>query len=94
MGFGVLNKLLSQFSLEKFPEYWEKYTYPNPKETLDTFIRYRNGVAHGGDISSEEKITQSVYLKYRTLVGDLMYAMHDRFMNGIEKQTYLKGKHA
>lgn len=35
VGFGVLNKLLSQFSLEKFPEYWEKYTYPNPnlKET-------------------------------------------------------------
>ncbi len=92
MGFLVLNKLLSQFSLDKFPEYWEQYTYPNPnlKETLDTFIRYRNGVAHGGDISSEEKVTQEVYLKYRKLVSDLMYAMHNKFMDGIQKQTYLK----
>lgn len=92
VGFMVLNKLLGQFSLEKFPEYWEQYTYPNPnlKETLDTFIRYRNGVAHGGDISSEEKVTQEVYMKYRKLMGDLMYAMHDRFMKGIQKQTYLR----
>lgn len=92
VGFNVLNKLLSQFSLEKFPEHWEQYTYPNPnlKETLDTFIRYRNGVAHGGDISSEEKVTQDVYLKYRNLVGDLMYAIHDKFMDGIQRQTYLR----
>lgn len=94
VGFMVLNKLLSQFSLEKFPEYWEEYRYPNPnlKETLDTFIRYRNGVAHGGDISSEEKVTQDVYLKYRKLVGDLMYAMHDKFMEGIQRQTYLRDR--
>ena len=71
VGFTVLNKLLSQFSLEKFPEYWEQYTYPHPnlKQTLDSFLRYRNGVAHG---------------------GDLMYAMHDKFMGGIQSQTYLK----
>ena len=92
VGFTVLNKLLSQFSLEKFPEYWEQYTYPHPnlKQTLDSFLRYRNGVAHGGDISSEEKVTQEVYSKYRKLVGDLMYAMHDKFMGGIQSQTYLK----
>lgn len=92
VGFLVLNKLLSQFSLDKFPEYWEHYTYPNPnlKETLDTFIRYRNGVVHGGDLSSEEKVTQEVYLKYRKLVSDLMYAIHNKFMDGIQKRTYLK----
>ncbi len=92
VGFAVLNKLLNQFSLDEFPEYWEEYTYPYPnlKETLDIFIRYRNGVAHGGDISSEEKVTQDVYSRYRKLVNDLMYAMHDKFMEGIQRQTYLK----
>lgn len=56
VGFSALNKLLMQFSLTPFPEHWERYTYPNAnlKEMLDTFLRYRNGVAHGGDISSEE----------------------------------------
>lgn len=92
IGFAVLNKLLRQFSLEEFPEYWEQYTYPNPslKQILDTFIRYRNGVAHGGDIASEEKITQDVYEKYRKLVSDLMYSIHDKFMAGIQNCTYLK----
>lgn len=92
VGFMVLNKLLSQFSLEEFPEHWGEYTYPYPnlKDTLDIFIRYRNGVAHGGDISSEEKVTQDVYSKYRKLVNDLMYAMHDKFIEGIQRQTYLK----
>lgn len=92
VGFAVLNKLLHQFSLQEFPEYWEQYTYPSPnlKETLDTFIRYRNGVAHGGDIASEEKITQDVYKKYRKLINDLMYSMHDKFMDGIQNRTYLK----
>ncbi len=90
--FIVLNRLLKQFSLETFPEYWRDYTYPNPslKETLNTFIRYRNGVAHGGDISSEEKITQEVYSKYRKLVNDLMYSIHEKFIDGIENKTYLK----
>ncbi len=92
VGFRVLNKLLSQFSLQEFPEHWGQYTYPNSnlKEILDTFLRYRNGVAHGGDISSEEKITQDVYEKYRKLVNDLMYALHDKFLEGIANQTYMK----
>lgn len=92
VGFNVLNKLLSQFSLQEFPEYWGQYTYPNSnlKEILDTFLRYRNGVAHGGDISSEEKITQDVYEKYRKLVNDLMYALHDKFLDGIADQTFMK----
>lgn len=92
VGFSVLNKLLLQFSLQPFPEHWERYTYPdsNLKDTLNTFLRYRNGVAHGGDISSEEKITQDVYAKYRMLVDDLMYSMHDKFMEGIQNRTYQK----
>ena len=92
VNFSVLNKLLNQFSLKEFPEHWKQYTYPDPnlKETLNTFIRYRNGVAHGGDISSEEKVTQKVYSKYRKLVGDLMYELHDKFMDGIQNKTYIK----
>lgn len=94
VGFSVLNKLLTQFSLTPFPEHWERYTYPNAnlKETLDTFLRYRNGVAHGGDVSSEEKITQEVYAKYRMLINDLMYAIHDKFMEGIQSRTYIRGR--
>lgn len=92
VAFEVLNKLLKQFSLEEFPEHWEAYTYPNSnlKEMLSVFIRYRNSVAHGGDISSEESITQEVYSKYRKLIDDLMYAMHDKFLKGIQEQTYMK----
>lgn len=92
VGFDVLNKLLSQFSLQVFPEHWGEYTYPdtNLKEMLRIFLRYRNGVAHGGDISSEEKIRQDVYVKYRMLVNDLMYALHDKFLEGIQNQTYMK----
>lgn len=92
VGFSTLNKLLSQFSLQPFPEHWGSYTYPNTnlKETLNTFLRYRNGVAHGGDVSSEEKITQDVYAKYRMLVNDLMYATHDKFLEGIRNRTYMK----
>ena len=90
--FGVLNDLLKQFSLVPFPEYWHIYQYPNPnlKEALNRFVRYRNGVAHGGDISSEEKISQAVYSYYRHLISDLMYEIHNKFMEGISEHKYLK----
>ena len=80
--------------VQVFPEHWERYTYPNAnlKEMLNIFLRYRNGVAHGGDISSEKKVTQEVYAKYRTLVNDLMYALHDKFMDGIQNQTFMKAQ--
>lgn len=92
--FGVLNALLKQFSLEPFPEYWHIYQYPNPnlKETLNRFVKYRNSVAHGGDISSEEKITQTLYSYYRHLISDLMYEMHNKFIDGINERKYLKNQ--
>ena len=92
VSFEVLNKLLDTFGLEKFPPYWKQYTHPNPslKDTMGTFLRYRNGVAHGGDISSEEKVSKQVYTKYKCLVTDLMYEMHDKFMKGIAQRTYLR----
>ena len=92
VSFEVLNSLLEQFSLEKFPEYWDIYTYPNAnlKQTMSTFLRYRNGVAHGGDISSEEKVTQEVFNKYKLLVNNLMHEIHLKFIFAINNKVYLK----
>jgi hypothetical protein len=92
ISFEVLNKLLEKFNLEKLSPHCGIYTHPNPslKEMMKTFLDYRNGIAHGGDISAEEKVTQNVYTKYRKLVVDLMYNIHERMMKGIENETYLK----
>ena len=89
--FKVLNRLLCTFGLETFPENWEEYKYPQTslKVTLNDFLRYRHTVAHGGDIA-EEEITQKNYSKYRKLVRDLMYGMHDKFLYGISNETYKK----
>ena len=95
VGWEELNTILTAFCLEPFPNHWEKYKHPNPnlKETMKTFLRYRNGVAHGGDISSEEKVTQAVYTKYKKLVSNLMDAIHEKMIDGITKETYLQEHH-
>jgi len=92
VGFDVLNNLLKTFCLELFEEQWGQYKYPNTnlKESLSAFLKYRNGVSHGGDIRSEEKITQQVYIKFRNLVLDLMYAIQTKMVDGIEESRYLK----
>ncbi|HAO20803.1 MAG TPA: hypothetical protein DCQ37_10285 [Desulfobacteraceae bacterium] len=94
LGFDILNKILKTFSLDPFTEHWKKYKHPNPnlKESLNTFLRYRNGVAHGGDISSEEKVTQEVYVKYKNLVRDLMYEIQLKMVTGLKDKTYLRDK--
>ncbi|GEM_PF-614381 len=63
---------------------------PNLKYSLTIFLRYRNGVAHGGDISSEEEINRKVYQKYKQLVVDLMYEIRERMITGLQNRTYLK----
>ena len=92
VSFETLNKLLNRFSLEQFPKIWKDYKYPKPnlQETMKTFLRYRNAVAHGGDISSEEKVTQEVYSKYKKLVLDLMYEIQNKMSDGLSNKTYLK----
>lgn len=93
VGFKVLNKIMEQFSLEKFPERWgEKYNYPNKTlaEQMETFLNYRNGVAHGGDLSSSEKVTQEVFNRYKKLIIDLMYGVREKLSKGIEEEHYLK----
>ncbi len=90
--FKVLNDILNYFNLKPFNEHWKTYTYPKPslKETMETFLKYRNGVAHGGDISAEEKVTQSVFVNYKNLINDLMYGVHGRVMEGLIEKKYLR----
>lgn len=92
VSFEMLNKILARYGLTVFPEYWDKYIHPKPnlKETMKSFLRYRNGIAHGGDITSEEKITQFVYDKYKNLVLDLMFEIADKMILGLKNKTYIK----
>lgn len=57
---------------------------------MTAFLRYRNTVAHSGDTSNEEVITQDVYSRYRPFVRELMYCMHDRFLDGILNKKDIK----
>lgn len=92
VSFEMLNKILTRYGLTVFPEYWDKYIHPKPnlKETMKSFLRYRNGIAHGGDVSSEEKVTQIVYDKYKKLVLDLMYEIANKMIFGLKNKTYIK----
>jgi len=92
VGFNVLNKLLKSFALEKFPEHWKDYAHPNPnlKDSLELFLRLRNAVAHGGDLTSEEKIDQKVYDRFKKLVIDLMYEIRLKMLCGLKYKTFLK----
>ena len=92
LGFDAMNKLMEQFGLRKFPECWEEYKYPNStlKVMLQDLLRYRNGISHGGDLTNEEIVTQDVYNKYKKLIVDLMYGVHDAFIEGINSKTYKK----
>lgn len=92
VGFSVLNRLLLTFNLEPLPKHWGNYQYPNSnlEEILSTFLKYRNGVAHGGDLRSEEKVTQEVFEKYKNLIIDLMFDIYNKMIDGLERKTYLK----
>lgn len=94
VGFNVLNNLLTTFGIEAFPEYWETYKHPDTtlKEIMLNFLRYRNAIAHGADISGEKKIEHEQYEVYRTLIRNLMYAMHNRFLDAITNKTYIKSQ--
>ncbi len=91
ISFEILNSILRSFGLEPFDEHWGKYKHPNPnlKDNMTALLKYRNGVAHGGDISSEEKVTQKVYERYKMLILDLMYEIRYKMIRGIENKTYL-----
>lgn len=92
VSFDVLNVLMKSFCLEAFSENWKYYTYPNInlKDSLTSFLRYRNAVSHGGDISSEDKVTHDVFEKYKNLVLDLMCEIEHRMLSGIENNCFMK----
>lgn len=92
VGFEVLNNLLQTFSLKSFPEYWDIYVHPNPnlKNTLELFLKLRNNIAHGGDLSSQEKITHLSYERFKDLIIKLMYAIRDKMLDGLTDKTFKK----
>ena len=92
VGFNTLNRLLTSFSLETFPEHWRNYTHPDPslKESMDFFLKLRNTVAHGGDLLSEDRIDQEVYIRFKQLMIDLMYNVRIKMLEGLENKTFLK----
>jgi hypothetical protein len=96
VGFNVLNKLLREFALERFPEHWKDYAHPNPnlRDSLNLLLRIRNAVAHGGDLISEDKIDQAVYARFKNLVADLMYEIRLKMLYGLEHETFLRSYRA
>ena len=90
IGLEVLNRLLKQFNIEEYPEYWEDYKYPNPnlKESLSMFLRLRNTVAHGAELLPDEAIDHGMYERFKKLVLDLMYDLRSRMLNSLNSQTY------
>ena len=92
VGFSVLNKLLENFSIEKFPQHWKDYSHPNPdlQKSLEFFLQMRNTIAHGGDLTSENKIDQKVYTRFKKLAIDLMYEIRLKMLEALEKKMFLK----
>jgi RiboL-PSP-HEPN len=92
VGFSVLNKLLENFSIEKFPKHWKNYSHPNPdlQQSLEFFLQMRNTIAHGGDLTSENKIDQKVYTRFKKLVTDLMYEIRLKMLEALDKKMFLK----
>ncbi|HLN73760.1 MAG TPA: MAE_28990/MAE_18760 family HEPN-like nuclease [Prolixibacteraceae bacterium] len=92
VSFSVLNMLLKSFCLRTFPEHWGIYRHPSPNllQTLQNFLRYRNAISHGGDITTEEIINQAVYVRYKNLVLDLMYEIYEIMLEGLENRSFLK----
>ena len=92
VGFSVLNKLLENFSIGKFPQHWKDYSHPNPdlQKSLEFFLQMRNTIAHGGDLTSENKIDQKVYTRFKKLAIDLMYEIRLKMLEALEKKMFLK----
>lgn len=92
VGFDVLNNLLGAYSLESFPERYDRYNHPNPclKDVLNDFLNERNNIAHGGNISSHNRITQETFEKYKQLVLFLMYKVEHRFIDGINNSSHMR----
>jgi hypothetical protein len=89
VGLDVLNKLLQRFALEQFPDHWANYAHPNPnlKDSLKLFLRLRNEVAHGCDLTSN--IDQSLYDRFKKMIIDLMWEVRAKMIIGLKDSTFL-----
>jgi hypothetical protein len=86
VGFNVLNRILSDFNLEKIPEYPEpKYSL---KDELHTLLKIRNAVAHGQKsaiVVNREDLERAI-----KLVDKLMDLVFERIKTGFIEKSYLK----
>lgn len=89
VGLDVLNKLLKRFALEEFPDHWASYTHPNPnlRDSLKLFLKLRNEVAHGCDLTSN--IDQSMYVRFKRMVIDLMWEVRSKMILGLRDSSFL-----
>lgn len=89
VGLDVLNKLLTRFALEPFPDHWATYAHPNPnlRDSLKLFLKLRNEVAHGCDLTSS--IDQGMYDRFKKMVIDLMWEVRTKMIIGLRDSSYL-----
>lgn len=84
VGFNVLNRILTDFKLEKIPEYLEpSYSL---RDELDKFLlKIRNNVAHGQNsiVVKREDLERAIIL-----VDKLMYLVFERIKTGFINKTY------
>jgi hypothetical protein len=88
VGFQVLNRILSDFNLDKIPEYSEPGSGYSFKAELSQFLKIRNAVAHGQQSSivvNREDLERAI-----KLVDKLMDLVFERIKTGFINRSYLK----
>ena len=86
VGFNVLNRILSDFNVEKIPEYPEpQYSL---KDELAKLLQIRNSVAHGQKSAigvNREDLERAI-----KVVDKLMELVFERIKTGFIEKSYLK----
>lgn len=90
VGFEVLNRLLSHFNIEAYPEHWQNYKHPNPtlKENLTFFLKIRNTISHGGELLPDEFIDQNKFIRFKKMINDLFYDIQDKMTENLKNGNY------
>jgi hypothetical protein len=89
VGLDVLNNLLKRFALEQLPDHWASYAHPNPnlRDSLKLFLKLRNEVAHGCELTSN--IDQGMYDRFKKMVIDLMWEVRSKMILGLKDSSFL-----
>lgn len=72
VGFKVLNRIMSQFNLDKIPEYPEP-KYSLQKELDEFLLKIRNSVAHGNNAISVKREDLDRVIKLVKILMDLVF---------------------